>query len=72
MFADGIAETDAGGRLTSLGVQAVRWMEELGIIVDVSHLSRNGFFHLAEVAQKPFVASHSSCAAVQGLSLIHI
>lgn len=66
MFADGIAETDTGGRLTSLGVQAVRRMEELGIIVDVSHLSRNGFFHLAEVAQKPFVASHSSCAGVQG------
>jgi membrane dipeptidase len=39
-------------------------MEELGVMVDVSHLSEAGFFHLAEVATKPFLASHSSCRAV--------
>lgn len=64
MMADGIAERDTGGRLTQLGVDAVRRMEELGVIVDVSHLSEAGFFHLAEVATKPFIASHSSCRTV--------
>jgi membrane dipeptidase len=64
MMADGIAERDTGGRLTQLGVEAVRSMEELGIMVDVSHLSEAGFFHLAETATKPFIASHSSCRAV--------
>ncbi len=64
MLADGIGETDTGGRLTSLGVAAVGRLEELGVVVDVSHLSEAGFFHLAEVARKPFIASHSSCRAV--------
>ncbi len=65
MMADGIGERDTGGRLTQLGADAVRRMEQAGIIVDVSHLSEAGFFHLAEVATKPFIASHSSCRAVQ-------
>lgn len=64
MLADGIAETDTGGRLTSLGVAAVRRLEDLGVMVDVSHLSEAGFFHLCEVAQRPFIASHSSCRAL--------
>lgn len=61
MMADGIAERETGGRLTELGVAAIARMEELGVIVDVSHLSEPGFFHLTEVATRPFVASHSSC-----------
>lgn len=65
MMADGIGERDTGGRLTSLGVAAVAAMEELGVIVDVSHLSEAGFWHVAEVARRPFIASHSSCRALQ-------
>lgn len=65
MMADGIGERDTGGRLTTLGVEAVAEMERLGIAVDVSHLSEAGFWHVAEVATRPFVASHSSCRALQ-------
>ncbi len=64
MMADGVGETDTGGRLTTLGVEAVAEMERLGMIVDVSHLSADGLAHLAEVAVAPFVASHSSCRAL--------
>jgi len=64
MMADGVAESDTGGRLTQLGVDAVARMEELGMVVDVSHLSRAGFFHVAEIATRPFIASHSSCTSV--------
>lgn len=66
MLADGVGETDTGGRLTSLGVEAVAEMERLGMVVDVSHLSAHGLAHLAEVATEPFVASHSSCRALCG------
>jgi membrane dipeptidase len=66
MMADGIAERDTGGRLTQLGVDAVRRMEEIGVVIDVSHLSEAGFFHLAEVATRPFIGSHSSCRALSG------
>jgi len=65
MLADGVGERDTGGRLTGLGVDAVREMEKLGIIVDISHLSQSGFWHVDEIAQSPFIASHSSCRAIQ-------
>ena len=61
MLADGVGETDTGGRL---GVEAVAEMERLGMVVDVSHLSSHGLAHLADVAAEPFVASHSSCRAL--------
>jgi len=65
MMADGIGERDTGGRLTGLGVEAVAEMERLGIVVDVSHLSEAGFWHVQEVSARPFVASHSSCRSLQ-------
>ena len=65
MMADGVGESDTGGRLTTLGVAAIAVMEERGMIVDVSHLSRAGFDHFADIVQKPFIASHSSCASLQ-------
>lgn len=65
MMADGIGERDTGGRLTGLGVEAVAEMERLGMVVDVSHLSEAGFWHVNEIATKSFVASHSSCRALQ-------
>ncbi len=64
MLADGIAESGTGGRLSSLGVEAVAEMERLNMVVDVSHLSAAGVDHLAEIATLPFVASHSSCRAL--------
>ncbi|MFY9331368.1 MAG: membrane dipeptidase [Candidatus Nanopelagicales bacterium] len=65
MMADGIGERDTGGQLTSLGVEAVAEMERLGVVVDISHLSEAGFWHVNECANRPFVASHSSCRALQ-------
>lgn len=53
--------------LTEQGKHFVRRMQQLGIIVDVSHLSDPGFWdvaELAEKAQKPFIASHSNARAV--------
>lgn len=65
MLADGVGERDTGGRLTSLGVEAVQEMAQLGIVLDVSHLSENGFWHVTQVTEGPIVASHSSCRAIQ-------
>ena len=49
---------------TAFGRQVVRRMEELGIAVDVSHLSDRGFWELCEMADKPFLATHSNSRAV--------
>ena len=47
--------------LTPFGKEAVTYMTERGILVDVSHLSDGGFYDVAELVKKPFVASHSNC-----------
>jgi membrane dipeptidase len=65
LMADGVGEHDTGGRLTGLGVDAVREMERRGMVLDISHLSEAGFWHVVDVADKPFVASLSSCRALQ-------
>ncbi|MDE6608339.1 MAG: dipeptidase [Lachnospiraceae bacterium] len=50
--------------LTPFGIQAVERMEELGMIVDVSHLSDAGFYDVLRATKKPFVASHSNARAL--------
>lgn len=50
--------------LTAFGREAVVYMQELGILVDVSHLSDGGFADVARLCKKPFIASHSDCRAL--------
>ncbi len=56
---DGIAVKNSHG-LSKFGKSVVKEMENLNIIVDVSHASEKLFFDVAETAKKPFVASHSN------------
>lgn len=56
--------TDHG--LSDFGREAVRAMEDCGILVDVSHLNDQGFDDLLETASKPFAASHSNARSVCG------
>lgn len=63
-LADGSAEDEAGSRLPQSGVAAIREMERLGMIVDVSHLSIGSLEHVLELASKPLIASHSSARAL--------
>lgn len=55
-------DTDAG--LTAFGVRAVRELERRGVLVDASHLNDRGFADLLDVAEKPFLATHSNARAV--------
>lgn len=50
--------------LTDFGKEAVSYMQELGILVDVSHLSEGGFYDIADICKKPFVATHSNSRAL--------
>jgi membrane dipeptidase len=54
------------GGLTAFGRKAVAECERSGILVDASHLSDEAFDDLSACAERPFVASHSSCRAVCG------
>lgn len=48
--------------LTDFGRQLLRKMEELSILVDTAHLSRQGFYDLVDVVSRPFVNTHCCCA----------
>jgi membrane dipeptidase len=50
--------------LTNLGKTIIKRMEELGIIVDVSHANEKTFWDIASEASKPIIASHSNCKAL--------
>jgi membrane dipeptidase len=50
--------------LKPAGIEAVREMNRLGMIVDVSHLGDDGFWDVVKYSQAPFVASHSNAWAV--------
>lgn len=50
--------------LTDAGKRVVRRMQELGMLVDVSHLNDAGFWDIAKMTARPFIASHSNCRAL--------
>ena len=53
-----------GKGLTDFGKAAIEVMNDLGIIIDVSHLSDGGFYDVAKLSKKPFVASHSNARSL--------
>lgn len=61
--ADGVGEESDYG-ITNFGKEVVATMEQLGMIVDVSHLNETGFYHLCDIATKPFIASHSNANTI--------
>ncbi len=46
------------------GIEIVREMNRVGMIVDVSHLGDDGFWDVVKYCDGPFVASHSNTRAV--------
>ena len=52
------------GGLTDFGRTVVRTMNDLGMIVDISHVSDQAYYHVLETTRVPVVATHSSCRAL--------
>jgi len=53
--------------LKPFGKDALSYMNEKGILVDVSHLSEGGFWDVVQnskASHEPFVASHSCCRSI--------
>lgn len=53
-----------GEGLSDRGREYVKRCQELGILVDVSHISDQGFWDIMKITQKPIVATHSNARAV--------
>lgn len=52
------------GGLTDFGVTLVERAQELGMVLDASHLNDEGFADLVRFSEGPFIASHSNCRAL--------
>lgn len=63
-LADGVGEANTLSRLTHLGQDVIERMNELGMLIDVSHLNEAGFWHVLEISKDPVIASHSCAKAL--------
>ena len=55
---------DTGPGLTPAGKALVKECNQLGIMIDLSHLNERGFDDVARISTKPLVATHSNAHAV--------
>ena len=53
-----------GGGLTDQGREFVKEAQRLGILIDVSHISDEGFWDIIKITQAPIVATHSNSRSV--------
>ena len=60
MFADGPQMNVTTGGLTDAGRQAVKRMNELGIVVDLAHTNLNAYWEILELTNAPAIISHRS------------
>lgn len=52
------------GGLSALGRSAIAEMNRVGLLVDVSHVSRDAMLQAAELSRTPVVATHACCRAL--------
>jgi len=53
------------GGLTPAGRKIVKWMEEVGMIIDVAHADSNTLKQIAEMSSKPLVDSHTNLCSLK-------
>ncbi len=57
-----------GGGLTDLGREYVKEAQRVGMLVDVSHISDEGFWDIMQITEAPVIASHSNSRKVWNVS----
>ncbi|WP_020594472.1 dipeptidase [Kiloniella laminariae] len=65
IFADGVpmafpSSPDTGSGLTDVGRELVRNCNDMGVMIDLSHITEKGFWDVAKISTRPLVASHSN------------
>lgn len=63
-YATGISGRKGRG-VTRKGKNLIQKMDELGIVIDVSHLNEKSFWGIMKYSKNPVIASHSNCYAVK-------
>jgi membrane dipeptidase len=57
-------DPDTGPGLTPAGRRLVKRCNQLGILIDLSHLNARGFWDVAKISDAPLVATHSCAHAL--------
>ncbi|MCG8420247.1 MAG: dipeptidase [Proteobacteria bacterium] len=55
---------DSTRGLTDLGKECIREMNRLGVVVDLAHISRQGFYDALEISRAPVMVSHTGVLGV--------
>lgn len=53
-----------GGGLTDMGREFLKEAQRVGMLVDVSHISDEGFWDIMKITEAPIIATHSNSRAV--------
>jgi membrane dipeptidase len=61
---DGVWENRTKGGLTRFGVEVIKEMNRLGMVVDLAHMNREGFFQALDVAEAPLIVSHANACGM--------
>jgi len=56
--------TNSPNGLKPFGIEVIQRMDELGMILDISHLNEAGFWDAHNTSTRPYMASHSNAHAV--------
>jgi membrane dipeptidase len=64
----GGGENDPGAGLTEYGMKVIERMNELGMMIDLSHTNKRTTLEAIEASKVPCVVSHSLSATISGIS----
>ncbi|MGV1916372.1 dipeptidase [Rhizobium sp. 22-785-1] len=59
---------DTAPGLTDAGFELVKRCNELGILIDLAHITEKGFWDVAKTSDQPLIASHSNAHALTGVA----
>jgi len=63
-IADGVGEQQTRSRLTKYGIELVKQLNKLGVIIDLAHISEGSFYDVLGISEQPVVVSHGNCKSV--------
>jgi len=61
---DGVWEERTKGGLTNFGISVIKELNRLNMLIDLSHMTRKGFFDALEVGDGPIIVSHANASSV--------